>query len=179
MFCFCQEKGVDEDITQYFRLALGCENFAESTANTSALIRALDAYVESKSFLNEDSKMEFREQKRDILHNYLSTKIKEKQPVSLRDITALISPTDEKIKENEFLEFIKSNDKFKIDETFNPHKGKVKDLERVSGKIKGGSVSFPITEIGESIFYDQDIRELKIQKVPDELHQRILNAKGS
>ncbi len=97
----------------------------------------------------------------------------------MRDITALISPTDEKIKENEFLEFIKSNDKFKIDETFNPHKGKVKDLERVSGKIKGGSVSFPITEIGESIFYDQDIRELKIQKVPDELHQRILNAKGS
>ncbi|RJO38446.1 nucleoid-associated protein, partial [Acinetobacter baumannii] len=178
-FAFVKKRGVDEDITQYFRLALGCENFAESTANTSALIRALDAYVESKSFLNEDSKMEFREQKRDILHNYLSTKIKEKQPVSLRDITALISPTDEKIKENEFLEFIKSNDKFKIDETFNPHKGKVKDLERVSGKIKGGSVSFPITEIGESIFYDQDIRELKIQKVPDELHQRILNAKGS
>ncbi|WP_284105172.1 nucleoid-associated protein [Acinetobacter pittii] len=178
-FAFVKKRGVDEDITKYFRLALGCENFAESTANTSALIRALDAYVDSKSFSTDQLKMEFREQKKDILHNYLSGKIKDKQPVSLRAVTALISPTDEQVTENEFLAFIQSNDQFQIDETFNPHKGKVKELERVSGKIVGGSVNFPITEIEHSVFYNSETRELKITGIPDDLHKKILNAKGT
>ena len=77
------------------------------------------------------------------------------------------------------MSFIKANEKFKIDETFHPNKGKVKDLERVSGKILGGSVSFPITEIEHSIFYNPETRELKIQGIPDDLHKKILNAKGS
>lgn len=178
-FAFVKKRGIDEEITKYFRLALGCENFAESTANTSSLIRALDAYVESKSFATDDLKKAFREQKRDILHSYLSSKIKDKQPVSLRALTALISPTDETTAENEFLTFIQSTDQFKIDETFNPHKGKVKELERVSGKILGGSVSFPITEIEHSIFYNPETRELKITGIPEDLHKKILNAKGS
>lgn len=178
-FAFVKKRGVDEDITEYFRFALGCDNFAVSTANTSALINALDAYVDSKTFACDEKKIEFREQKREVLHTYLFNKIKEKQPVSLRDVTALISSTDEKMLENEFLNFIKANDKFQIDETFNPHKGKVKDLERVCGKINGGSVSFPINEIGKSIVYDQESRELKIQGIPDDLHKKILHAKGS
>ncbi len=81
--------------------------------------------------------------------------------------------------ENEFLTFIQSNDQFQIDETFNPHKGKVRELERVSGKIMGGSVSFPISEIEHSVFYNPETRELKIQGIPDDLHKKILNAKGS
>ncbi|MFX4309707.1 nucleoid-associated protein [Acinetobacter soli] len=178
-FAFVKKRGVDEDITKYFRLALGCANFAESTANTSALIRALDAYVDSMKFSTEQLKMEFREQKKDILHNYLSGKIKEKQPVSLRAVTALISSTNEQILENEFLAFIQSNDQFQIDETFNPHKGKVKELERVSGKIVGGSVNFPIAEIEHSVFYNSETRELKITGIPDDLHRKILNAKGT
>lgn len=178
-FAFVKKRGVDEDITKYFRLALGCENFAESTANTSALIRALDAYVETKNFATDTLKFEFRDQKRDILHTYLSGKIKDKQPVSLRAVTALISPTDENTSENEFLTFIQSHDQFQIDETFNPHKGKVRELERVSGKIMGGSVSFPISEIEHSVFYNPETRELKIQGIPDDLHKKILNAKGS
>lgn len=178
-FSFVKKRGVDEEITQYFRDALGCDNFAPSTVNTSALIQALDAYVDSKSFTAEELKIEFREQKRDILHTYFVSKIKERQPVSLRDVTALISPTDEDAEENDFLSFIKANEKFKIDETFHPNKGKVKDLERVSGKILGGSVSFPITEIEHSIFYNPETRELKIQGIPDDLHKKILNAKGS
>jgi nucleoid-associated protein len=64
---------------------------------------ALDAYVETKSFATDTLKFEFRDQKRDILHTYLSGKIKDKQPVSLRAVTALISPTDEDTSENEFL----------------------------------------------------------------------------
>jgi nucleoid-associated protein len=91
----------------------------------------------------------------------------------------LISPTDEDTSENEFLTFIQSNDQFQIDETFNPHKGKVRELERVSGKIMGGSVSFPISEIEHSVFYNPETRELKIQGIPDDLHKKILNAKGS
>lgn len=178
-FAFVKKRGVDEDITKYFRFALGCANFAESTANTSALIRALDAYVESKSFATDTLKMEFKEQKREILHAYLYGKIQDKQPVSLRAVTALISPTDEQAEENEFLSFIQANEQFQIDETFNPHKGKVKDLERVSGKIVGGSVSFPITEIEHSVFYNPDTRELRIQGIPEALHKKILNAKGS
>lgn len=178
-FAFVKKRGVDEDITKYFRLALGCENFAESTANTSALIRALDAYVDSKSFDTIELKMEFREQKKEILHSYLSGKIKDKQHVSLRAVTALISPTDEQVPENEFLTFIQSNDQFQIDETFNPHKGKVKELERVSGKIAGGSVNFPIAEIEHSVFYNSETRELKITGIPDDLHKKILNAKGT
>jgi nucleoid-associated protein len=43
----------------------------------------------------------------------------------------------------------------------------------------GGSVSFPISEIEHSVFYNPETRELKIQGIPDDLHKKILNAKGS
>ncbi|WP_278397372.1 nucleoid-associated protein [Acinetobacter venetianus] len=178
-FSFVKKRGVDEEITKYFRLALGCDKFAPSNINTSMLIEALDAYVDSKIFENDELKQEFRESKRDVLHTYFVNKLKENDPVSLRDITALISPTDEEQLENEFLRFIKDNERFKIDETFHPNRGKVKELERVSGKIVGGSVNFPIAEIEHSVFYNSETRELKITGIPDDLHRKILNAKGT
>ena len=177
-FSFVKKRGADEDITRYFRDALGCDNFAESTANTSKLIRALDAFVDQKVFATEALKFEYRESKRDVLHTYLSSKVKEKEPVKLSVVTALISPTDNEDDENEFLTFIKSNEKFKIDEIFKPHKGKTKDLERVSGKINGGSISFPIGQIEQSVFYNPETRELRINEIPDDLHRKILDAKG-
>lgn len=177
-FSFVKKRGTDEDITQYFRDALGCDNFAESSINTSTLIRALDAFIDTKSFATEELKLEYRERKRDVLHTYLSTKVKEREPVKLSVITALISPTDNEDDENEFLTFIKSNEKFKIDEIFKPHKGKTKDLERVSGKINGGSISFPIEQIEQSVFYNPETRELRINEIPDDLHRKILDAKG-
>lgn len=177
-FSFVKKRGNDDDITQYFREALGCDNFAESTANTSALIKALDAFIDTKTFTSDEVKSFYREQKREVLHTYLASKIKDREPVKLSVVTALISSTNNEEDENEFLTFIKANEKFKIDETFKPHKGKTKDLERVSGKINGGNVSFPVTSIGESIIYDKDKRELTIKSIPEDLHQKILQAKG-
>lgn len=124
-------------------------------------------------------KQDFREQKRDQLHIYLAEKIQSKQPASLKAITSLISPTDDDTVENGFLEFIRSSEKYKIDETFNPNKAKVRELEKVSGKIKGGSVSFQISEIDQSVTYNKESRELTFKDIPEALHQKIVNAKGA
>lgn len=55
-FVFVKKRGVDEDITKYFRLALGCENFAESRTNTTNLINALDEYIDTLSFESNEKK---------------------------------------------------------------------------------------------------------------------------
>lgn len=178
-FSFVKKRGIDSDITEYFRDALGCDNFAESNANTSRLIQALDAFIDQKTFVTEELKLEYREQKREVLHGYLTGKIKDRESVKLSVITALISSTENEDDENEFLTFIKSNEVFKIDEIFNPHRGKTMALERVAGKINGGSVSFPVTAIGETIDYDQANRILTIKSIPEDLHKKILNAKGT
>lgn len=171
-FSFIKKRGTNEDITKYLRRALGCINFAESTANTVNLIRAVDDFCTSKNLSSE-----VRQEKRTQLHDYLSHKIDSKEPASLRDVTALLSSTNENEEENELLQFIKNNG-YKVDETFKPNPTKVKGLARVSGKIGDTSINFPISDLDLNVFYDSATRELTLTNVPDAMDKKIKKAKG-
>lgn len=171
-FSFIKKRGASEDITKYLRNALGCTNYAESTANTVNLIKAVDAFFESKQ-----ATPEIKQQKKSQLHDYLAMKIQERAPASLKDITGLLSSTDEDDEENELLKFIKDND-YKIDETFKPNSAKVRGLARVSGKIGDATVNFPVSDLDQNVFYDTERRQLTILNIPDDLDKRIKKAKG-
>lgn len=170
---FVKKRGEDQDITRYFRKSLGCKNFAESLVNTVNLIESVNDYMESKG-LDPHVMIEKRAQ----LHSYLANKIQTKEPASLRDVTGLLSPTDEDTEENELLTFIREGG-YKIDETFKPNPRKVKALDRVSGKIGKTSLNFPVDELDKSVFYDSKSRTITLYNVPDDLDEKIKQAKGS
>lgn len=170
---FVKRRGEEQDITRYFRNALGCKNFAESTANTVNLIQAVNDFMVHK---NMEPAVQLT--KTAELHGYLANKLEEKQPVSLRAVTALLSPTSEETEENELLKFIKDGD-YKIDETFKPNARKVRELDRVSGKIGKTSINFPVEELGKSVLYNSTSREITLRYIPDELDQKIKKANAN
>ncbi|MDY7374239.1 nucleoid-associated protein [Acinetobacter oleivorans] len=180
-FAFVKKKNEDE-VTRYFRVALGCENYAESAANTNHLIKATEDYVGTLQFASEEDAKTAKREKREKLHELLAEKIKNKEPVSLRWVAHELFPSPEfDIENNKLLEFIKENqEKYPIDETFKPYKPRVNALGRVKGTLAGDTtVNFPVSELNKTVFYNIQNRELTFKGVDGKMHDQIIRSLGS
>lgn len=180
-FAFVKKKNEDE-VTRYFRIALGCENYAESAANTNHLIKATNDYIDTLEFSSDEEAKVFKREKKDKLHELLAEKIRLKEPVSLRWVANELFPSvDFDIENNELLGFIKDNqEKYPIDETFKPYKPKVNALGRVKGTLAGDStVNFPVSELDKTVFYDINSRKLTFTAIDDKMHAQILKNLGA
>ncbi|MDH1859198.1 nucleoid-associated protein [Acinetobacter junii] len=180
-FAFVKKKNEDE-VTRYFRTALGCENYAESAANTNHLIKATEDYVATLKFNCEEEAIAAKREKRDKLHELFAVKLKNKEPVSLKWVANELFPTpDFDIENNELLKFIKKNqEKYPIDETFKPYKPRVNALGRVRGTLAGDTtVNFPVSELNKTVFYNIQSRELTLKGVDGKMHEQIMRSLGS
>nr|WP_289844983.1 nucleoid-associated protein [Acinetobacter radioresistens] len=180
-FAFVKKKNEDE-VTRYFRAALGCENYAESAANTNYLIKATEDYIGTLSFPNEQEAKVFKREKKDKLHELLAERIKSKESVSLKWVAQELFPDpDFDIENNKLLEFIRDNqEKYPIDATFKPYKPRVNALGRVKGTLVGDStVNFPASELNKSVFYDKNKRELTFKSIDGKVHEQIIRYLGS
>ena len=170
---FIKRSGSGEQVTEYFREALGCLDYTDSKHHTQQLLSALDAYCAAKGKTG-DARLAVR----NIVFDYCVNKTNLSEPVNLTALSAFIddqSPTD-------FSAFVRDNN-IPISEIFDPHKQTYKRLHRLQGKFGNVSIGFDVDDLTSGVVsYDSTTHSLKINRISPELEreiQRVLSDESS
>jgi nucleoid-associated protein len=166
---FIKKKKAGEDISEYFREALGCTNFTDSKHNTELVVKAITNYVETRGY-DLDKKNDIKRK----MYDYCEEKKKAKQDINMVSLSAILNdqePTD-------FLDYIRDA-QIEVNETFMPHVRTYKRLMRVDSRFGSIKVSFDHDDVVERrVQYIEDSNSLLISGVPanivEEIHE-ILN----
>lgn len=158
-----------DDVTIYFRQALGCTVFTESRFNTEQLLDSIDLYCDDKK-LDREETLEVRRK----TFEYCEAKKKLGEAVVLTSLSAIVNDQEP----TEFLEFVRGSE-FEVSETFDPHPTTYARYKRIRGKFGSVSVSFDIADLqDETVDYDEDNEYLIINNLPPKLVEQILKAKA-
>lgn len=160
------------NVTEYFRDALACQNFTNSSHHTELVIKAAEAYLATRADLTTtEEKREERIQMRQRMATCFANNSNE---VVLATLAAAISPSAPQ----DFLDFVRTGpqaDQFPINDTFTPHKATYNKLRRFTGRIGGSvSVGFDVADIQRQlVYYDPGVDGLVLKSPPDHLKQAI------
>lgn len=168
---FIKRSGRQDDVTKYFRKALGCTDYTDAKFNTETATKAIDAYCEQNALSAEE-----RREVRAKVYAYFEEMREAHEPVTLTALSALINfkePT-------KFTDFVKANDEtFPVSETFAPHKRSYVRYHRISGTMGNIKVSFDVDDVlHERVDLDDEANILVIRNVSARLREEILKAKG-
>ncbi len=168
---FIKRSGRQDDVTKYFRKALGCTDYTDAKFNTEVATKAIDAYCEQSALPVEE-----RREVRAKVYAYFEEMREANAPVTLTALSALINfkePT-------KFADFVKANDDaFPVSETFAPHKRSYVRYHRISGSMGNIKVSFDVDDVlHERVDLDSEANVLVIRNVSPKLRDEILKAKG-
>lgn len=150
-------KQKDNDVTEYFRDALGCLGYHSSNKNTKEVINTITKYMDEKGYepLVKDTV-------RTGLYNYFDTQSKLDLEVDLETIARKVnsdSPED-------FTNFIKEND-IKIDSSFKPSQRSFKVLQKLSFTVGDIRVSFSYDDINDKVILSD--QGLLIKSIPSHI----------
>lgn len=160
------------EVTEYFRVALACQNFTSSSTHTALVIQAAEAYHLARTdFASDDAKRDARILMRQRIVECFTDNSDE---VVLETLSAAINPREPR----EFLDFVRSgphSEQYPINDTFKPDKATYKKLRRFNGKIGSSvSVGFEVTDIQqERVYYDEAADGLVLKNPPQHLIQAI------
>lgn len=167
---FIKKAQSKDNITLYFRSALGCTEYTDSRANTKAVIKALRDYCASKGL--EPAERQAAEKS---LHDYFDEKNNSDDKVVY--LEALSSRVNDQ-EPLEFLEYLREND-VQASNAFTPSKTEYGKLQRITRKFGSVSVAFSVDDVANNVVdYDEDKGQLYIRDVPEALIQDIRKAKG-
>lgn len=169
---FIKGKAKKGDVTEYFRTALACENFTNSSHHTDQLIKAADAFVAARADLPlENEKREERTQMRKRLYDCFANNTDE---VVLPTLAAAIMPSSPQ----DFLNFVRTGPQaaqYQINDSFKPHLPTYNKIRRITGKIGASvSVGFNVDDVqAQRVYYDPAIDGLVLKSPSEQLKQAI------
>ncbi len=134
---FVKLRGNLDEVTRYFRLALGCTDYTDSRANTKQAIAALNAYCEDKEW-----DADRRNQARQAVFDHFELKSQLGEPVNRTSLSAIIND-----QEPEDFSSFASNNHFEINETFAPHARSFRVLKRIRRKFGSIAVAFDVEDV--------------------------------
>lgn len=158
-----------KDVTQYFRLALGCTDYTDSKSHTDQAMKAIVAYY-------TDRKLEPKniQKIRRAAYEYFNEKRQSGEPANLHALSALINDQEPE----SFVRFVKERE-YQVGETFEPHASTYNRFKRVSGKFGSVSVAFDIQDVIDGhVDYDESLEKLIISNPSSRIIQDIKQAKG-
>ncbi len=171
---FIKGKAKKGGVTEYFRDALACVNFTNSSHHTDQLIKAADAFVAARDDLvTPEAKKEERARMRGRLVDCFSNSENE---VVLQALAAAIMPTSPQ----DFVDFVRTGpqaDQYQINDSFKPHKATYNKIRRITGRIGGSvSVGFDVADVlAQRVYYDPQIDGLVLKSPPESLKQSVLD----
>lgn len=171
---FIKGRAKKGDVTDYFRDALACQNFTNSSHHTQQVIKAADAFVEARDDLvTPEQKQEERVQMRKRLHDCFAANPDE---VALTTLAAAIMPSNLQ----DFVDFVRSGPQatqYQINDTFTPHKATYNKIRRINGKIGASvSVGFDVADVQQGrVYYDEACDGIILKSPPPHIKQAILD----
>lgn len=166
---FIKKSGRQDDVTQYFRRAIGCTDYTEAKYNTVELLKAVDAYCDDFELPPEE-----KQKVRRKTYDYCEEKRTSREPVNLTSLSAHINDQEPE----KFITYARQGD-FDVSETFDPHKATYSKYQRIKGKFGSVSVGFDVEDIiNETVDYDEENNWLIIHDIPARLIRDIRRAKG-
>lgn len=161
---FIKKRQNGNDVSRYFREALGCTEYTDSRHQTEQMLKAFEEYVDAQAWSTE--------QKRDArqrIFDYCEAKSKAEEPANLTALSAVVNDQDPET----FSEFVREKG-YEVSETFTPHKQAYIRFKRIARKFGSVSISFDVNEINTGrVDYDEANECLVIRKLPEELIEEI------
>lgn len=166
---FIKKSGRADDVTQYFRSAIGCTVYTESKFNTVQLLKSVDSYCIERG-LEADRKIEVRR----AVFDYCESKRALNEPVNLTALSAFIDDQDP----TDFGLFVRQSD-FEVSESFEAHKASYVKYKRIQGKVGNIRLSFDVEDlINGDVDYDEANGSLIIHNIPRTMSTQIQKARG-
>lgn len=169
---FVKKSGRTDEVTRYFRRALGCTEYTDSKKNTKAALDAVEAYCAAQGWTGER-----RQTARKAMHTYCDEKHREGEPINLTALSARIHDQEPE----SFVEFVRQNhNDYPVSESFAPHRATYQRLQRISGRVGNVVVSFDVEDlVNDKIYYDEESDSLIVRNIPAKLKEDILRAQGN
>lgn len=166
---FIKKRSGGEDVTLYFREALGCTEYTESKHNTQQMRDAVEAYCAEQDWTAEQK----REARRRV-YEYCEAKTKAEEPVNLTALSAVVDDQQP----DAFVGFVRENG-YEVSETFKPHKDTYVRFKRISRQFGSVKVSFDVQDLMDGrVDYDEVSDSLVITGLPEELINEIKTHKA-
>jgi len=166
---FIKRRGQQEEVTRYFRLALGCTDYTDSRASTDRALRAVDGYCAEQNW-TPDQKREARRK----TYDYFDAKRAAGEPVNLIAFSAILN---DQVPDS-FLQYVRQND-LPVSETFEPHRRTYSRFKRISHSFGTVKISFDVQDVqDEKVDYEESDHAIIIRDVPETLADKIRRAKG-
>ena len=144
---FVKKSSGSNDVTLYFRNALGCSDYTDSKHHTKQVMQAIDDYMENHNW-DKDKRIYVRQK----IHEYFKLKTENKEPANLTSVSSIV---DDQNPEN-FKAHVKDNE-YGVNETFEPHPKTYRRYHRIAGKLGNISLSFNVSDVTDGkINYDED-----------------------
>lgn len=157
---FVKLRDSKDEVTRYFRLALGCTDYTNSKANTQQAIAAVNAYCEE-----QDWDLDRCIQARQAVFDHFQQKNAQGEPVNKVALSALINDQEPE----DFSRFVAEHN-YEINETFAPHARTFRILKRIQRKFGSISVAFDVADvISHKVDYDVASGRLYIVEPPQVL----------
>lgn len=161
---FIKKRQGGQDVSRYFREALGCTEYTDSKHNTEKMREAFEAYSERHGWTQEQK----REGRRRV-YDYCEAKDKAGEPANLMALSALINDQDP----DAFSVFVREEG-FEVGETFKPHKATYTRFKRIQRQFGSVKVSFDVQDLLDGrVDYDDANDCLVITGLPTELIDEI------
>lgn len=151
------------DFTQYFRDFIGCDEFTESKALTTTLVRALKQYGLDKGFA-PDAQRAIDQKVYDYLEEHRGS------IVSLDALSRRLSDDEP----DAFKTYLNENaDRFPVSDGFKPDRSAYRSLKRVSLKSQAISISFDAGLLGKQVVYSSAQGTLLIKELSVEFKNQL------
>jgi nucleoid-associated protein len=165
---FIKSRSTLQDVTKYFREALGCTDYVDSKQHTKQLLTAIDEYSKINKWSAEQ-----RQNARRKTHEYCEEKRREDTPVNLTALSAILNDQDPE----SFINFVREKE-YPINETFEPDVRTYKQLQRVDKKIGNIRLLFDVEDlINSKIDYVLQDKLVIIRDVPEDILRALRDIK--
>jgi nucleoid-associated protein len=161
---FVKKRQGNQDISHYFREAIGCTEYTDAKRNTEQMRQAFNAFVQQNNWTPEE-----KQRGQQVIFEHCEAKRKENEDVNLKTLSALVDNQNP----DDFLSFIREKD-YEIDEVFQPHQKTYNGFKRIYRKFGTVSLGFDIQDlIDGKVDYNKSNKCLTITNLPDELINEI------
>lgn len=166
---FVKKRNGSEDVTRYFRQALGCTEYTDSKHNTTQAMEALDAFCEAQGWT-----LDQRNEARRRTYDYLEAKDRASEPVNLTALSAHVFDQQP----SKYADYVRENS-YEVGETFKPHRKTYTRFKRIEAKIGNIKVSFDVDDLlQQRVDYDPEHKSLIVNNIPQVLIDQILKFKA-
>ncbi len=151
----------NEDVTEYFRDALGCIGYQSSNKNTKNVISAVTEYMNSKNYMPEE-----RDSIRENLYRYFVNQYSLDLEADLETISRKVNAETPE----DFTDFLKEKN-ITIDSAFKPSEKNFRSLQKISFNVGDVKVSFTYDDLNEKVILNND--GLLIKSIPKHIVSEI------